>query len=340
MVLALLIAGVAAAATPAPSPSPPAIAYEQIDRLYQELAVPPPGGFADLEAKLLANDVNDDSYPQPAGNLIGSLGNGSLLRRGQRMQNGLVQRFSFLGTLARVDDLGTKRATISRPDRGQIIYLDLVARTYRLVEGSDAQKLLEPPNQAAMVRQLQALMPSSQQTGTERIESSTGAATSLGQRQIDGVTATGYQLTRSVIGKDASGPCPPVHTTVSLTEYVDAALVEPLKSARPMESYGGGTSALAGMTVMGCKYTIAAPGATPPPTDPWQSELFLYKRADVENETPLGTMTMTFLSERGNVRALSAADTALFDIPPGFTPAPAAVASPAAASPASSATPY
>jgi hypothetical protein len=328
MFLALLVVGVAAA-TPAPNPSPPAIAYEQIDRLYQSLAVPEPGGFADLETKLLANDVDDDSYPQPAGNAMGSFGNGSFMRHAQRMQNGLVQRFSFLGALARVDDLSTKRATISRPDRGQIIYLDLVARTYRLLEGSDAQKLLQPPSRAAMMQQLQALMPSSQQTGTERIESSAGPTTVLAPKQIDGVMAAGYQRARSMIGV-ATGTCPPIHTTVSLTEYVDPAYLQPMKSARQLESYSGGSSALAGMTVMGCTYTQ---GTLPPATDPWQGKLVLYERADVENETPLGTMSATYLAERGNVRALTAADSALFEIPPGFTPAPEAPASPAAVSP-------
>jgi hypothetical protein len=72
--------------------------------------------------------------------------------------------------------------------------------------------------------------------------------------------------------------------------------------------------------------------------------LVLYKRADIVSDTLMGTMTITSLAERGNVRALTAADAALFEIPPGFTPAASPTASPttipAAALPTSAATPY
>ncbi|HTV73064.1 MAG TPA: hypothetical protein VME66_05135 [Candidatus Acidoferrales bacterium] len=162
MLFAILLVADLATATPSSAPSapptavatptsPPAIAFDQIDRYYIDIAVPQPGGFAALEAQLLANDVADDSYPPPAGS--GTLGGNGLLGRAQRMQAGLVQRYRFLGALSRVDDLNTKKATIDRPDRGQIIYLDLAAQTYRIVAGSAAQAISQPQDQAALLRQ-------------------------------------------------------------------------------------------------------------------------------------------------------------------------------------------
>jgi hypothetical protein len=350
MFFALLVMADLAAATPSPTPSTlpaavttasspsPAIAYDQIDRFYQALAVPEPGGFADLEAKLLTNDVSDDSYPPPAASATSTFANGNFTSRAQRMQAGLVQRFLFLGALSRVDDLNTKRATINRPDRGQIIYLDLVSRTYRIVAGNAAQAILQPPDPAAMLRQIQALMPSSQQTGSERIESSKSPSTPLGPRQIDGITADGYRMTQSTTGESRTGTCPPVHASVSFTEYVDPTRIEPAKSARALESYSGMNN-VAGMTVLGCKFMAPVTQSLPPAPPSWLNDFFIYRRADIESDTAFGTINLTYLSERGNVHALTPADASSFDIPPGFVPAPAASAPAASATSGTTALP-
>ncbi|HTV73065.1 MAG TPA: hypothetical protein VME66_05140 [Candidatus Acidoferrales bacterium] len=129
-------------------------------------------------------------------------------------------------------------------------------------------------------------------------------------------------MTRDVVGADRTGTCPPVHTDTTLTEYVDPTEPEPMKLRQPMDSLGG-MKPLAGVTVMGCKFTASAQSSQATEPAPWLREFFLYRRVDIENETPLGTMKMTALSERGNVHALTPADASLFDIPPGFTAAPA-----------------
>jgi len=158
------------------------------------------------------------------------------------------------------------------------------------------------------------------QPGSGRLDISVSNA-ALGPRVISNVPTMGYKLTFNLTETASTGSCTDGTFQTSMTEYVSryaqprigasATAVRRAPAARPelMALKPGCTPVT----------TMHASGGARPPSD----RLALWTLVTVNGGAPTaqGQMRGGFstLIERGNVRALGAADKGLFSIPAGFT---------------------
>jgi len=292
--------------------APTGISFEQIDQIVFNAPSSLRGEFA-KDAAALAQGAGGDRFPAPATNPGAGLREdpfGSL----RALQTGVLRRFSFLNGMSRVDDLGSHKATIGKPNIPQVIYLDLDKQTYRTIEGDAAKALLAPPDLATILRSVPSA--NSGPMGTETIEIKM-ATTPNASRTFEGVTAAGFSTETTVEGTNVTGQCPPIHTTMQTTTYVDAAREEPL--ARVL-SANDAAMLTKGIPAAGCTMSVSAPQAH----DSRTAGFVFYRLTEGETALPVINVTIKTraLMERGNVKPLTPADAGLFAIPPGFTPAP------------------
>jgi hypothetical protein len=283
------------------------VAFDQLQRVYLLGAEPPPiGSFDDLRSTFNALGPSVE-YPALPGTIAGV----------SRMRDGVLLHYSFLGTLERVDDPIAQKATIGRPDKGEVDYLDLKAKTYTRLTGDAAAALLAPN----LMQQVTSAMGAPSTTAPKRgtlamtIDATTAPIASV---SFDGTAADGYKG-NSKVSTTATGQCPAVAATVAVTAYIDATRPEPF--IKPTSAFNVNDITKA-MTAIGCPTTFV--GAVPTP-DPALSHFIVYERGDVtltlpSIPTPIQTATVL---QRGHVVPLAATDAALFEIPAGFTGADA-----------------
>jgi hypothetical protein len=306
------IACACAAATPAAADQT-GIAYDQISILYfgGTATAPPPGPFAALRDGLQPASSTSTGFPPAGGQTVPSLdGIGQLA-------HGLLYHESFLGTRSRVDDPATMRATISRPDENEVIYLDLTAKTYRTVSGDAARALLHPtPANVLFARPTPAPSASADQDSETIV--STRTAASVDGVTIDGVATHGVKMISTSTATAVTGICPAIATTTTILKYVDPSRDEPVAHY----DFSDAEKMLKSIPAMTCRF-ILAPSATPAPL-PDEHKFALYTRADTQTTVPgLATsFTTTMLITRGNLKTLGPADAGLFEVPSGFTAAP------------------
>jgi hypothetical protein len=294
------------------------MAYDQISTLYLFGAgtPPAPGSFAADQAAVgdqttIVAGASD--FPPVAGQPVPSFATMA------RFTHGLLYHVSHLGTLSRVDDPATKRATIARPDRGQVIYLDLSAKTYRLVSGAAATALLDPAQTPNSVQTPVA-------TGSAGPEQSTVMMTlsrneeSIDGATIDGVATHGLKTIVTVTATSADSSCTTVDAKTTYVRYVDPSRDEPAAH----NDFAAASNFLKAMPTSKCRYTFAPGSLTTPAPSTEDAHFALYTRADSELTVPslAAPVKSTMLVERGNVRTLSDADLPLFEIPDGFKAAP------------------
>jgi hypothetical protein len=282
------------------------VAFDQLQRVYLLGAEPPPvGSFDDLRATFNALGPSVE-YPALPGTIAGI----------SRMRDGVLLHYSFLGTLERVDDPVAQKATIGRPDKGEVDYLDLKAKTYTRLTGDAATALLQPN----MMQQVAGAI-GAPATGPKRgtlamtLDASTAPIAGVA---FDGTATTGYR-SNSKVSATATGQCPMISATVGITAYVDATRPEPF--VKPSSAFNINDITKA-MGAIGCPATIV--GAVPTP-DPALSRFIVYERGDVtltlpSVPTPIQTATVI---QRSHVVPLATTDAALFEIPAGFTGADA-----------------
>jgi hypothetical protein len=237
------------------------------------------------------------------------------------MQAGLLRHFSFLGTMSRVDDPISQKATIAKPDIPEVIYLDLAKKTYRTVGGDAATQLLTPADPIALLHSLQNGLPSGPGTATIDIATTTNA---IAPRDIEGVAATGFSTETTIAAKNVTGTCFPINLTIHGTTYTEQSRAEPF--ARAFEATDPSVIAK-GLAVGGCTVTFGSPAAkslSPP-------GFVLYRLTEADATLPILNVPMktTSLTERGNIKALTPADAAMFAIPADYAPAPAPSSAPA-----------
>jgi hypothetical protein len=283
------------------------IAFDQLQRVYLLGAEPPPvGSFDDLRSTFNAVGPSVE-YPALPGTIAGI----------NRMRDGVLLHYSFLGTSERVDDPVAQKATIGRPDKGEVDYLDLKAKTFTRLTGDAAAALLAPN----LMQQVTSAMgaPSSPAAKRGTIAMTIDASTSpIAGVPFDGTPTSGYKG-NSKVNATATGQCPVVSATVGVTAYVDATRAEPF--IKPSSTFNPNDITKA-MNAIGCPTTIV--GAVPTP-DPALLRFIVYERADValtlpSIPTPIQTASVI---QRGHIVPLAATDAELFEIPAGFTGADA-----------------
>jgi hypothetical protein len=289
------------------------VSFDQIDQTVVNASTTLSGDFAKDATALSAKLTAGDRFPAPATNPAAGT-HDDPLGTFRALQVGLLRRFSFLGTMSRVDDPISQKATIARPDVPEVIYLDLVRKTYRTVEGDAAEQLLTPADPSVLLHSLQNALPSGPGTATIDIQTTTNA---IAARDIDGVAATGFSTETTIAARNVTGTCFPISMTIHGTTYTDQSRGEPI--AHAFEATDPSVIAK-GLALGGCTVTFgssAAKRSSPP-------GFILYRLTQGDATLPVLNVPMKTASliERGNIKALTPADAPMFAVPTGFTAAP------------------
>jgi len=356
---ALAFAALIAPGVPAAAPAP-GIAYDEIVRVVVNATPPPPGNFqADLAALASGQAVAASPTPAPrkrgislgniAGVLAGGGGAGDVAGAvaGNVISNAvenavsasLGAQFGALGAMARnfltphqmryaywngwerVEDVTAQTATIRKCDAGQVIRLDLAAKTYAVYDPSS-----EPTPSPAPVPRAPRGRPQPvgepAQPGTA-VASLTEATRGLGPQRIENVATTGYDTTTTFAMTQATGSCRDGSASIETVQYL-SAIPRPAVNSCPVRRApfpGTAAEAVTPSASGGCRptFTASRTGPTPPGARLALYSLVTFGAGNGATPAPAGAGSgVGFLTERGNVRTLGPADAGVFAVPPGF----------------------
>jgi hypothetical protein len=239
---------------------------------------------------------------------------------------GRVERHSFYAGWERVDDVAAQTATIRKCDLHQLIKLDLAKKTYSTYDPT-AEPAAESAAPAPKSRR-QRDTPAPDQPGTAAVVFS-NVVTPLGLRKLEGLETAGYDETSTFAMTQATGSCRngnfAFHSKNYYSRLETPRLVCPM-AAMPRQRYPREPANF--VASGGCRPTFAAHQSGPRP--PAQN-LSLYQTIALSGSAgapaspdPSGSPApgFVFLTERGNVHSLSAANASLFDVPADFTRVP------------------
>ena len=229
------------------------------------------------------------------------------------MKAGVPMTYYYLNDWEREDDPGKQVATIYRPDRKQIIHLDLAKKTYTIEDMGDhtpAPQAPQPPSQPGQPEP-------SPQPGTAK-QDITISASMIGPKTIDGVATTGYSSDFKIATTEATGSCQNGTVETTVDDYI-SAIVPPNAKTNDWLKRGMSVSPSMFAAHGGCTPTVTmhkAVGATAP-----EGHLSLWEIMTIKGGQQSGQAPQSFSSylERGNVKILGPGDAGLFDVPAGFT---------------------
>jgi hypothetical protein len=243
------------------------------------------------------------------------------------LTQGRVERHSFYAGWERVDDIAGQTATIRKCDLHQVINLDLAKKTYS-IEDPSARPSEAPEAPKPRERQRSAT-PAPEQPGTAVAEFSDVVAP-LGPRKFEGLDAAGYDDTATFAMSQATGSCRngtfAFRSKVYYSRLATPRLVCPITAVPPRERYP--REPVNFVASGGCRPTFSLRKSGPVP--PAQN-LALYSTIATSGSsgTPAAAdpsaspaAGFVFLTERGNVHSLTAANSSLFEIPADFTRVP------------------
>lgn len=295
----------------------PNIAYDELTKFVRgDQAAPQPGSFsADFQAAVAAAAT---PVPQHHG-LFSGLQNA--VEQAKHMTdaftNGMASHVYYMNGWKRTDDLTAQTATIERPDRHEIIYLDLAKKTYHIVDTNAVTPTGTPPPYQPPT---QSGPPPSPQPGTGKLDI-TVSSTSLGPKTLEGVATNGYSEEFKLVSSQSTGSCRDGSIQTTSTEYL-SSMPEP--QLAPMPHAMGpkiSMSSIPPAAMMGVhpgcspKITSHTSGGVSAPSDRFAMWMFLQFAGSAGGQGgSVGTLV-----ERGDVRTLAPTDAALFDVPAGFT---------------------
>lgn len=242
------------------------------------------------------------------------------------LTQGRVERHSFYAGWERVDDIAAQTATIRKCDLHQVISLDLAKKTYT-VEDPTARSAGTAPAASAARPHGRESTPPPEAPGTAVADFSNVVA-EVGPRKLDGIDTTGYDDTSKFAITQATGSCRngsfAFHSKTYYSRLATPRLVCPM-TAMPPQRYPQQPQNF--VASGGCRPTFTAHKSGPVP--PAQN-LSMYSTIAMSGSSgeaaPAAAASsapgFVFLTERGNVHSLSAANANLFEIPPDFTRLP------------------
>ncbi len=261
------------------------IAYDEVSEIYTARPLPLPTDFAKVYS-----DVDNSAHAQ-----------------GRR-----VFHMAFLGNLRRTESGDGMAVTIDRPDIGKYLVLSPAKKTYwtePFVSRETYAVGSLPPSPAPNAPRVTAFVQ--------------GVHDSWPQQTIDGRTVAGMSA-RIIIGVPDGGGCNLAETLGFVTVFTTNALPEQEFNgdiyAAPLNFAPTILSGLSGCNVQ-----------SPPDLlkqFPMYPNFVLYRAISVRSAranlqfTEMGSVVPTFLVMRGNLRVLSDADKALFEVPPGYSLVP------------------
>jgi hypothetical protein len=299
------------------------IAYDEVTKFVRgDQPAPQPGTFtADFQAAVNAASANANQ-PQHHG-MFGSMMN-ALSQAKNAMSiftTGSATRYFYMNGWERTEDVANGTATIMRPDRHEIIYLDLNKKTYRTVD-TNVTPVTETAPPAPAPAGPQAPEPSPQ-PGTGKVDV-TVSSTSLGPKTIENVATNGYDQDFKMTSTQSTGSCRDGSFETEMVEYL-SSYAEPHLAPTTTAHYTMSTMPSMPHGAMpvhpGCNPTFSmhtSGGASAPAGRLSLWSLMTLKGSAQTQSGPAGGGFST-LTERGDVRTLGGSDAALFDVPAGFT---------------------
>ena len=317
--LALLpvIAFALAAATPRPAVRS-GLAYDEVTKLITNDQAPQPGNFAaDFQAAVDAQRSMADTGKHRG--LFGSIMNAADMAKGAygALRSGAASSNYYWNGWRRTDDVGAQTATISKPDRHQIIYLNLAKKTYRIADTSVARVPETPaPYERSGNPQGQAPQP-----GSGKLDISVSSQM-LGPKTIENVPTIGYRQNFKLSATKSTGSCVDGGFQTTMTEYI-SAYVEPSVTAMTGMRQRANVPRPERMVMRpGCTPSITMHASQGPSVPGDRLAMWVLMSLSGGAQTAQGAMSGGFqtLIERGHVRTLGPADASLFEIPRDFTP--------------------
>jgi len=321
---ALNAPAVTAAATPTPAPKRRGFGLGQI---AQTLAS---GGDLRDVAAAAAGDAASNAAGSALQNSLGSQFGGLAAAANGFLQPHLF-RHAYLNGWERVDDVTAQTATIRKCDLGQVITLDLAHKTYRIYDPKDEPVATSAPVAAPRRGRPAAEAPEAPGTAVIDLKDVTRP---LAPIRFDGTAAAGYDHATTMAITHATGSCKDASFTIRTVEYLPsigrpAVAICPVSQRAPViqspeEAFVPPASAGTG----GCRPTIARhqSGPVPPSNRLALYTLLTFAASDAggapspaASSAPAG---IGFLTERGNLKTLTAIDAARFSVPQGFTKLP------------------
>ena len=292
------------------------LAYDELTRTVMSSPIPTPGSFpADFQAAIDAQRAAAGAFQQHG--LI------SIITHAQSNANHILDAMTkgspssvyYLNAWQRTDDPAKQTATIFRPDKKQIIYLDLAKKTYRIADMGTSTP--PPANQPPSAAQGPTPAP---EPGTGKLDV-TESASIIGPTTIDNVPTTGYDEAITMVASQSTGSCRDGTFQMSMKQYI-SNYVTPgghVSADQAFKMIGSGAPQ---GNAMGCapKITNHHTGSVTVPTNRlslW-TEIVLKGNGPPSGGAPNGG-SFRMIVERGNVRTLGPGDAGLFDIPAGFT---------------------
>jgi hypothetical protein len=308
-----------AAVRPVPTPTPVAIAYDEINRMaFAQITPPPVGAFGGDYQNIMATvQSGPQAQPQRPHGLGGFLSHAMGLPEGANMQNpmqsmqlGTLKHYTYYWVKGwiRVDDPVAHTAAIYKCREHQTLYLDLVKKTYRIVNDADDSQQAQAP--AGMEGNPYAQRMMEPGTATMTVDAKAAA---LGPKAVEGIKTQGFDSTNALSITNATGSCHDGSFSSRVVEYV-AGFGEQ-RAYCPLPGHASGDAAQYGGPIGGCKptFTVHHSGTIHPNADRFR----MYRMSQFNTaQGQGGAMVM----ERGHVTWLYNADIPpLFEIPAGFT---------------------
>lgn len=334
--------------SPAATPAPLAIAFDEVERQLGGTATPPPpNAFSDeVQAALDAQKQNGGPGPsspnmgQMAIDMIPVVGTIFSMSQAKKQQEAakkqqqqmmdqlagnkppVLTRYAFYNGWSRVETANS--IIITKPDQQLMIFIDPRAKTYHDYDTS------APVQAVAAGATAQPAAPSGEGSATSI--DSTNQADAL---TIDGQPVTGFSEEALVTLSGSNGACHDGTFRAKKLEYF-SQMAEPMSQAKAVQPID--TLALP----EGCTATIARQQSGGPTPD---GQMWLYQLVTVVRDPNVATQTGSsgsldpaqmmgmanpaaqasglpanymLLSERGNIRQLTAADSSMFDVPAGY----------------------
>lgn len=297
------------------------LAYDEVTKFIRaDQGTPQPGTFtADFQAAVDASKSNANA-PQHHG-ILGSLMNAANAAKNAMsiFTTGTASTHYYMNGWERTDDPGAQTATIDKPDKRQIIYLNLAKKTYRIVDMSSGPVMGTPPPYNPQNPQAP---PPSPQPGTGKVDV-TVSSTVLGPMTIENIPTTGYHQDFKIASTQSTGSCHDGSFETSMIEYI----------SKYSEPHAGIHIKMTGKPTMptkmpptmgmmpGCQPTMSmhTSGTASAPSDRLSLWTLVTLSGAVQSQQGQAGGGFSTLTERGNVRTLGASDAGLFEVPSDFT---------------------
>lgn len=237
------------------------------------------------------------------------------------LKNGSASTYYWLNNMEREDDLTDQTATITMPDKNQIIHLDLAKKTY-YIETPNTGNINQVPPQYQRPGQPPQTMPPSQ-PGTAKVTISV-TTSSLGSQMLGGENADGYKVDFKIVSSNATGSCKngtfESEMVEFVTRYPEQKLRWPITFKIPHFAMPQTNPEMTGQAP-GCKPSIGARINHGPTAPPGRIAAWTMFNFNMSNQAQQGSMQggIGGVTERGDFKALGSGDKSLFQVPAGFT---------------------